>query len=125
MTYVDGFVLVIKKSKLKEYKKMAEGGGKLWKKYGAVEYLECVGDDMNPSNMGPVKLLTFPKMTKAKSDETVVFSFITYKSKKHRDEVNKKVMNDPVMTNPKNKNMKMPFDMKKMAYGGFNTIVEF
>ena len=102
---------------------MAQDGGKLWKKHGALEYLECVGDDMNPSNMGPVKLLTFPKMTKTKSDETVIFSFITYESRKHRDEVNKRVMTDPVMNDPKNKNMKMPFDMKKMAYGGFNAIV--
>lgn len=123
MTYVDGFVIVVKKSKLKEYKKMAQDGGKLWKKHGALEYLECVGDDLNPK--GPMKTLTFPKMTKTKKDETVVFSFITYKSRKHRDEVNKKVINDIVMNDPKNKNTVMPFDMKKMAYGGFNAIVEF
>jgi alkaline phosphatase len=122
MTYVDGFVLVVKKKNISTYKKMAQDGGKLWKKHGALEYLECVGDDLNPS--GPMKILTFPKMTKTKSDETVVFSFITYKSRKHRDEVNKRVIKD-MMNDPKNKNMKMPFDMKKMAYGGFNVIVEF
>ncbi|MGV8150304.1 MAG: DUF1428 domain-containing protein [Candidatus Woesearchaeota archaeon] len=126
MTYVDGFVLVVKKKNISAYKKMAQLGGKLWKKHGALEYLECVGDDLKPNmGMGPMKILTFPKMTKTKSDETVVFSFITYKSRKHRDEVNKKVMSDPSMNDPKNKNMKMPFDMKKMAYGGFNAIVEF
>ncbi|MGV8087315.1 MAG: DUF1428 domain-containing protein [Candidatus Woesearchaeota archaeon] len=124
MTYVDGFVLVVKKKNISKYKKMAEGGGKMWKKHGALQYFECVGDDMNPRSMGPIKLFTFPQMTKTKSDETVVFSFITYKSRKHRDEVNKKVMKDPAMTDPKNKNMEMPFDMKKMAYGGFKAIVE-
>ncbi len=123
MKYVDGFVLVVKKNKLKDYKKMAEVGGRVWKKHGALEYFECVGDDLNP-NMGPIKLLTFPKMAKAKKDETVVFSFIVYKSRKHRDQVNAKVMKDPSMNDPKNKNMVMPFDIKKMAYGGFKTIVE-
>ncbi len=122
MKYVDGFVLVVKKNKLKEYKKMAELGGKLWKKHGALEYFECVGDDLNPK--GPMKILTFPEMAKTKKDETVVFSFIIYKSKKHRDQVNAKVMKDPSMNDPKNKNMVMPFDMKKMAYGGFKAIVE-
>ena len=121
--YVDGFVLVVAKKNINAYKKMAQMGGKLWKKYGALEYLECVGDDLNPS-MGGMKLLTFSKMAKTKPSETVVFSFIVYKSRQHRDQVNAKVMKDPYMNDPKNKNMPMPFDIKRMAYGGFKTIVE-
>src|SRR3989338_4484432 len=123
MTYVDGFVLVVPKKNLKGYKKLAQDAGRIWKKYGAVTYLECVGDDLNP-NMGGMKALTFPKMIKAKKNETVFYSFITYKSRKHRDQVNAKVMKDPMMTDPKNKDKPMPFDMKRMAYGGFNAIVD-
>ncbi len=116
--YVDGFVIVIPKKKIKEYKKMAAGGGKVWMDHGALSYYECVGDDLK------VKMGTpFTKLAKAKPTETIVFSFITYKSKKHRDEVNKKVMKDKrlmaMCPDPKN----MPFDMKKMSYGGFKTIV--
>lgn len=120
MKYVDGYVLVIPKKKMAAYRKMAADGGKLWKKHGALEYFECVGDDINPG-MGGVKHLTFPKMTKAKPDETVVFSFIVYKSKQHRNSVNAKVMKE--MMNDPNKNKPMPFDMKKMAYGGFSSFV--
>lgn len=131
MKYVDGFVLVVPKKNLAKYKKMAEEGKKLWMKYGALDYKECVGDDLYPS-MGDekMKVLTFPEMTKIKPSETVVFSYIVYKSRKHRDQVNAKVMKDPSMNDPKNeqsssssKNQKMPFDMKKMAYGGFEVIV--
>jgi len=121
--YVDGFVMVVPKKNLTAYKKMAIGGGKAWKKHGALEYFECIGDDLNP-NMGGMKQLTFPKMTKAKPGETVIFSFIVYKSKSHRDKVNAKVYKDMEKEMAKNKNMKMPFDMKKMAYGGFSTIVD-
>jgi uncharacterized protein YbaA (DUF1428 family) len=123
MTYVDGFVLVVPKKNLKAYKKMAEEGGKMWKKYGALEYIECVGDDLNP-NMGKMKVLTFPEMTKLKKDETVWFSFIIYKSKKHRDSVNKKVMKQMKKGAEKYKNIEMPFDMKRMAYGGFKALVK-
>ena len=122
--YVDGFVLVVPKKKLKLYRKMAEGGGKLWKKHGALEYYECIGDDLNPKMPG-VKLLTFPRLTKAKAGETVFFSFIVYRSKAHRNSVNKKVMKDPAMNDPAWKDMAMPFDPKRMAYGGFKTIVKF
>jgi uncharacterized protein YbaA (DUF1428 family) len=89
MKYVDGFVLVVPKKNIEDYKKMAGEGAKIWKKHGALEYFECAGDDLNP-NMGEEKVLTFPEMTKLKDDETVWFSFIVYKSKEHRDEVNAK-----------------------------------
>lgn len=120
MKYVDGFVLVVPKNKVGAYKKMAEEGKKIWKKHGALEYFECVGDDLHPK----WAKLTFPKLTKLKKGETVWFSFIVYKSKKHRDEVNKKVMKQMDKDMEKHGKMKMPFDMKRMAYGGFRTVVE-
>lgn len=120
MSYVDGFVLVIKKDKVKEYKKMAKEGCKIWKKFGALQYFECQGDHLNPQHV----TLTFPKLTKLKSDETVWFSFIIFKSKKHRDSVNKKVMSYMEKEYKDAKDMSMPFDMKRMSYGGFKTIVE-
>lgn len=117
--YVDGFVIPVPKKKLSQYLKMAKAGAKTWKKYGALEYFECVGDDLNPAFAG----IKFPQMVKAKKGETVIFSFIVYKSRKHRDSVNAKVMQDPIMNDPQN--MTMPFDMKRMAFGGFKTIVDF
>lgn len=120
--YVDGFVLVVEKKKLNAYKKMAEIGRDVWMKHGALSYKECVGDDLNP-DMGGMRVMTFPKLTKLKKGEVVVFSYIVYKSKKHRDEVNKKVMKDSMMNEEKWKDKPMPFDMKRMAYGGFKTIV--
>jgi len=120
MTYVDGFVLVVPKKNLAAYRKMATIGKKMWMKHGALDYKECIGDDMK-SSMGS---LPFPKMAKSKPNEMVVFSFIVYKSRAHRDAVNKKVMSDPAMNDPKMAKMPMPFDMKKMAYGGLKTIVE-
>jgi len=121
--YVDGFVIAIPKKNLPAYKEMAKVGAKVWKKYGALDYKECVGEDLKPDSMG-MPMLTFPKLTKIKPSETVVFSYIVYKSRKHRDQVNAKVMKDPVMNDPKWKDMPMPFDMKRMAYGGFEVIVE-
>lgn len=121
--YVDGFVIPVPKKNLAAYRKMAQMGGKLWKKYGALEYFECVGDDLNP-DMGGMKFFKFPQMAKVKSGETVIFSFIVYKSRAHRDQVNAKVMKDPAMNDPKYKDQPMPFDVKRMAYGGFKTIVE-
>lgn len=125
MSYVDGFVIPIKKKNLKAYKKMAQEGAKLWKKHGALEYFECVGDDLNPK-MGDekMKITTFPKLAKLKRDETVWFSFIVFKSKAHRDRVNAKVMKDPSMSPENFKDQPMPFDVKRMAYGGFKAIVE-
>jgi len=120
--YVDGFVLVVPKDKVAEYKKMARGGAKIWKKYGALDYKECMGDDLNP-NMGEASSLTFIELAKVKNNETVWFSYITYKSKKHRDQVNKKVMAEMDKQAEKYKDIKMPFDIKRMAVGGFKVVV--
>ncbi len=114
MAYVDGFVLVVPKKNALAYKKMARMGAKMWKKYGALEYKECVIDDATP----PWITLTFPKMTKAKKNEQVWFSYIVYKSKKHRDQVNAKVMTHM------DEDTKMPFDMKKISYAGFKVVVD-
>lgn len=121
--YVDGFVLVVEKKNLAAYKKMATVGGKVWMKHGALDYKECVGDDLKPS-MGGMKIMTFPELVKIKKGELVVFSYIVYKSRKHRDEVNAKVMKDAAMNDPKFKEMTMPFDMKRMSYGGFKVLVD-
>ena len=122
MSYVDGFVIPIPKKNLAAYKKMASLGAKVWKKHGALEYFECAGDDLHPKMPG-MKIAQFTTLAKAKPGETVVFSFIVYKSKAHRDAVNKKVMKemDEMM---KKKPQKPPFDMKRMAFGGFRTIVQ-
>ncbi len=122
--YVDGFVLVVPKDKAEEYKKMAEGGRDTWIKYGALEYYECRGDDLVLQEMGGEKARAFPEMTGATSEDTVWFSFIVFKSKEHRDEVNAKVMEDMNMQMEGHENMPMPFDMKRMAYGGFQVEVE-
>lgn len=122
--YVDGFVLVVPKKKEAEYRKMAKMGRELWMKHGALDYKECIGDDLKTKSMGGMKPLSFTKMANAKSSETVWFSFIVYKSKKHRDEVNAKVMKDPLMNDPKMQDMPMPFDANRMAYGGFKVMVD-
>lgn len=118
--YVDGFVIPIKKKDLAAYKKMAELGARIWKKYGALEYFECIGDDIEVKKDMPQK--GFTKLAGLKPDETVVFSWIVYKSRAHRDQVNKKVMSDPSMNDfdPST----MPVDMKRFASGGFKPIVE-
>ena len=122
--YVDGFVLVVPKDKAEEYKKMAEGGRDAWMKHGALEYYECRGDDLAPQEMGDEKTRAFPEMTGATSDETVWFSFIVFNSKEHRDEVNAKVMEEMGEKAEEYKDMVMPVDMKRMAYGGFKVEVE-
>lgn len=127
--YLDGFVIVVPKKNIAAYKKMARMGAKIWKKYGALDYKECVGEDLKPTmpdmpDMPGMQAGTFPGLTKIKPSETVVFSYITYKSRKHRDQVNAKVMQDPFMNTPQNKNQPMPFDMKRMYYGGFTVMVE-
>ena len=119
-TYVDGFVLVAPKKNIAAYRAMALQGAKVWKKYGALAYYECVGDDLHPKHV----TLPFPKMVRAKKNETVIFSFIVFKSRKHRDQVNAQVMKDPAMSAESWKGKTMPFDMKRMAYGGFKTIVQ-
>lgn len=118
--YVDGFVLVVPAKKLPAYKKLATMAGKLWRKHGALDYKECVIDDKKPKHV----TFTFEKMIGAKKGEQVFFSYIVYKSRNHRDQVNAKVMSDPIMNDPKYKDMPMPFDMKRMAYAGFKTFVE-
>ena len=120
--YVDGFVLVVPKDKVAAYTKMAKEGAKMWLGFGALEYYECVGDDLAP-NMGGAKILTFPELTKLKAGETAWFSFITYKSRAHRDSVNKKVMKDMDKNAEKYKDMAMPFDMTRMSTGGFKVVV--
>ena len=120
MPYVDGFVIPIKKRSISKYRRIARTAGRIWRKYGALEYMECVGDDLNTKDMG----LAFPKLAKLKTGETVLFSWILYKSKAHRNRVNARVMKDPrivkMMTDPK----LMPFDTKRMSYGGFKVIVD-
>lgn len=122
-TYVDGFLLVVPKNKVAEYKKMAAFGKKLWMKHGALDYKECRGDDLYPKGMPGPKPRSFVDAAKAKSGETVWFSFIVYKSKKHRDQVNAKVMKNPAMSDPAWKDKPMPFDMKRFSYGGFKVEV--
>ena len=116
MAYVDGFVLVVPKKNLAAYKKMARWGERLWRRHGALEYRECVADDLKAPCGIP-----FPKLVKLKPGETVVFSYIGYKSRAHRDQVNAKVMKDPSMDKMP---QKMPFDVKRMCYGGFKVLVE-
>jgi uncharacterized protein YbaA (DUF1428 family) len=122
--YVDGFVLVVPKDKAEDYKKTAEGGRDLWMKYGALEYYECRGDDLVPQETGGEKARAFTEMSGATSDDTVWFSFIVFKSKEHRDEVNAKVMEEMGKQMEESKDMSMPFDMKRMAYGGFTVEIE-
>ncbi|HLP79928.1 MAG TPA: DUF1428 domain-containing protein [Acidobacteriota bacterium] len=116
MTYVDGFVFTVPKKNHKAYVKMAKLGKKTWLKHGALDYKECKGDDLK----APMRK-TFPQITKASKNEDVWFSFIVFKSKAHRNAVNKKVMKEfSNMSGPTD----MPFDMNKLAYGGFKTVVE-
>lgn len=122
--YVDGFILVVPKSKSDDYKKMAEGGRDSWMKHGALGYFECQADDLKPQEAGDLKTRHFADMAGAKSDETIWFSFIIFKSKEHRDEVNKKVMEEMSEQMKEYEDMKMPFDMNRMAYGGFQVEVE-
>jgi uncharacterized protein YbaA (DUF1428 family) len=114
--YVDGFVIPIPRKKLAAYRRIAQKAGKIWREHGALEYVETVGDDLKPR-------WGFPKLAKPRRGETIVFSWIVYKSKADRNRVNAKVMKDPriqPMMDPK----AMPFDMKRMAMGGFQVIVE-
>jgi uncharacterized protein YbaA (DUF1428 family) len=118
MAYVDGFVVPVPTRKLDAYRRMSRKAGKLWREHGALEYKECVADDAPKG-----KVTSFPQSVKLKKGETVVFSWITYRSRAHRDSVNKKVMADPrleAMMDPKN----MPFDGQRMIYGGFKVAVE-
>jgi len=118
MRYVDGFVLPVPKKNLEAYRRMAKTAAKVWRDHGALEYVECIADDVKPG-----KHTSFPQSVKLKAGETVIFSYIVYKSRAHRDRVNTKVMKDPrlaKMIDPK----AMPFDGKRMFWGGFNVMLE-
>lgn len=116
MAYIDGFVLPVPKKNVEAYRRLARKAGKIWKEYGALEYVECVADDVKPG-----KLTSFPQSVKLKPDEVVVFSYIIYKSRKQRDSINAKVMNDPRLAGMDPKTL--PFDGKRMFWGGFKPIV--
>ena len=118
MSYVDGFVLPVPVKNLAAYRRMARKAGKIWCEYGALQYVECVADDVKPG-----KWTSFPQSVKLKEGEVVFFSWIVYKSRKDRDRINAKVMKDPrldVYKDPK----AMPFDGKRMFWGGFKPVVE-
>ena len=118
MRYVDGYVVPVPKKSLQAYRSMAQKAGRVWKEHGALDFVECVADDVKVG-----KVTSFPQSVKLKPGETVVFSWIVYKSRAHRDRVNKKVMADPRlndMMDPKG----MPFDGKRMIYGGFAVLVQ-
>lgn len=116
MKYVDGFVLPIASEHIDRYREIAQAAGEVWREHGALEYIECVGEDLETEQLVP-----FPKMAGCQPGETVVFAWIVYESREHRDQVNEKVMQDPRIKElgPD----KLPFDCNRMAYGGFKTIV--
>ena len=118
MKYVDGYVLPVPKKNLAAYRRMAQKAGKVWREHGALEFRECVGDDLKTK-----MAVSFPQTIKLKKGETVVFSWIVFKSRAHRDSVNAKVMKDPRLA--KMMDMKsLPFDSKRMVYGGFKVVVD-
>lgn len=122
--YVDGFVLVVPKGKEAEYQKMAEEGRDSWMKHGALQYFECKGNDLTQEEAGDEKSRSFSEMAGAESDQDVWFSFIVFESKEHRDEVNKKVMEEMDEAYAEQSDFKMPFEMSQMAKGGFEVVVE-
>jgi uncharacterized protein YbaA (DUF1428 family) len=115
--YVDGFLIPIPKDKVEEYKRIAEMAGALWKEHGALEYWECIGDDLDVKDM-----ISFKTAAKAEEDETVIFSWIVYESREQRDKVNAAVMADPRLAEMMKPGFE-PFDYKRMAYGGFRKLV--
>jgi uncharacterized protein YbaA (DUF1428 family) len=118
MSYVDGYVLPVPKKNLEAYRRMAQKAGKVWRDHGALEYIECVADDVKPG-----KHTSFPQSVKLKPAETVVFAYIVFKSRAHRDRVNAKVMKDPRLANMMDPKA-MPFDGKRMFWGGFKVLVD-
>ncbi len=118
--YVDGFVIPIQKSRVADYRKIARKACKVWMDHGALAYFECVGEELESKGL-PAAMQTFPKLARTRTGETVVFAWILYKSKGHRNAVNKKVMADKRITNGPSE---MPFDMKRMSVGGFSVIVQ-
>jgi uncharacterized protein YbaA (DUF1428 family) len=118
MRYVDGYVLPVHRKNLEAYRRMARTAGKVWKDHGALQYRECAGEDL------AVKWgVSFPRLMKIKRGETVVFSWIVFKSRAHRDRVNAKVMKDPRLAEMMDQKA-MPFDLKRMVYGGFSILVD-
>jgi uncharacterized protein YbaA (DUF1428 family) len=117
VNYVDGFVLVVQKKNLRAYRRLAQLAGPVWKEYGALEYRECVGDDLE-TKWG----IPFPRLLRLKRGETVIFSWIVYKSRAQRDRINAKMMKDPRFANMDPNSM--PFDIKRMSSGGFKILVE-
>jgi uncharacterized protein YbaA (DUF1428 family) len=117
--YVDGYLLPVPKKNVAKYRKMATLASKVWKDHGALEYRECLADDVKPKGMP-----SFLKAVKAKKGETVFFSYIVYKSRAHRDQVNKKVMKDPRLAAMMDGSIPAPFDYKRMYFGGFKALVE-
>jgi uncharacterized protein YbaA (DUF1428 family) len=115
--YVDGFLLPVPKASIEAYRRIAEEAGKVWREYGALDYVECVADDVKPG-----EITSFPQSVKLEPDETVVFAWIVYESRAHRDRVNEQVMKDPRMTGMDPKSM--PFDGKRMMWGGFEVLVQ-
>ena len=118
MRYVDGYVVPVAKKNLAVYRRMAQKAGKVWRDHGALEYIECVADDVKPG-----KRTSFPQSVKLKPDETVVFAYVVYNSRAHRDRVNAKVMKDPRLANMMDPKA-MPFDAKRMFWGGFKVLIE-
>ncbi len=118
MRYVDGYVLPVPKKNLAAYRRMAQKSGKVWRDHGALEYIECVADDVKPG-----KHTSFPQSVNLKAGETVVFAYIVYKSRAHRDRVSAKVMKDPRLT-PMMDPKALPFDGKRMFWGGFKVLVD-
>ena len=118
MNYVDGFVVPVPTKNLAAYRRMANKAGKIWREHGAVEYIECLADDVKPG-----KVTSFPQSVKLKRGETVVFSWIVYKSRQDRDRVNAKVMKDPRMA-PMMNTKALPFDGKRMFWGGFKVMLD-
>jgi uncharacterized protein YbaA (DUF1428 family) len=119
MSYIDGFIVPVPKKKLAAYKRMASKAGRIWRGYGATMFFECAADDVSVG-----KRTSFPRSVKLKPSETVVFSFIGYRSRADRDRINAKVMKDPRIANMMKNKKEVPFDAKRMIYGGFKTIVE-
>jgi len=115
MPYVDGFVLAVPKARLDAYKEMARLGGEVWMEHGALSYVECIADDVPYG-----ELTSFPRAVQAKEDEIVVFAWITYESRQARDEINRKVMADPRLSHT---HTDMPFDGKRMIFGGFESFI--
>jgi uncharacterized protein YbaA (DUF1428 family) len=117
MAYVDGFIVAVPKKNIAAYKKLSKKAGKIWREHGAIDYKECIADDVSKG-----KITSFPRSVKQKPSETVIFAWILYKSRADRDRINKKVMADPRLSGMAPS--KMPFDAKRMIYGGFKVIVD-